>query len=282
VAVLVTDPGTPIAPQIVAQHPDGMTVVTCDEPDAYMNAARHLREIGYRLAEDHGWVCVHASAATIGEHGVLIVGDSGAGKSSLALALATSPAGAFLSNDRTMIDIAPDGAARAVTMPGPIRVNGGTLRALGIEGARGWNLARPKPAPGTDWLTFHGASKLHILPGEWHERTGTPLAVQARIDLVVFPRITQDTDQLSLRGTSLRDARRLLAAQVKSPGDDVYVCDWLDVRRASTATLARHSEQVLDTLATRPSLEVRFGTGTLYGEVTAALSAALYEQAPRP
>ncbi|MEU8265122.1 hypothetical protein AB0C02_31505 [Micromonospora sp. NPDC048999] len=142
--VLLTDPHAGIAPQLIVRHPDSFTVITCDDTDATMNAARHLREIGYRRAEDDGWVCLHASAATMDGRGILIVGDSGAGKSTLALALAATATGAFISNDRTMITTALDTAPRAVAMPGPIRLNGGTLRALGYASAAQWDLTRPK------------------------------------------------------------------------------------------------------------------------------------------
>ena len=273
--VLLTDTGAGIAPQVIACHPDGYTVITCDDTDATMNAARHLREIGYRRAEDDGWVCLHASAATLDGRGVLIVGDSGAGKSSLALALATAENGAFLSNDRTMITTASGAAPRAVAMPGPIRLNGGTLQALGFGNARQWDLTRPKPAADTDWQTFHGASKLHILPAEWHERTSTPLAPTTTVDLVVFPRIVQDSDELHLQPARPGPARELLAAQCMSPGDDVYVHDWLGIRTGSAADLAGNAARALNTLADRPALRLSFGTRTPYTTVTSALRATL-------
>ncbi|MBD0688410.1 hypothetical protein [Streptomyces sp. CBMA123] len=278
---LLTDPDADIAPQIVVRHPDGYTVITCDDTDATMNAARHLREIGYRRAEDDGWVCLHASAATLDGRGILIVGDSGAGKSSLALALSAAQGGAFLSNDRTMVTTEADAAPRAVAMPGPIRLNGGTLQALGFENARQWNLTRPKPATDTDWQTFHGASKLHILPVEWHERTGTPLTPDATVDLIVFPQIVQDTEELQLQPARSGPARELLAAQCMSPGDDVYVQDWLGIRTSTTDRLAGHGAHVLDTLAGRPTLRLRFGTRTPYAAVTAAVRATLDDRTPR-
>ncbi|MEU9074370.1 hypothetical protein AB0D22_06780 [Kitasatospora sp. NPDC048538] len=273
--VLLTDPAAGIAPQVVVRHPDGFTVITGDDTDATMNAARHLREIGYRRAEDDGWVCLHASAATLDGRGILIVGDSGAGKSSLALALAAAQGGAFLSNDRTMITTESDANPRAVAMPGPIRLNGGTLQALGFAGARQWDLTRPKPATGTDWQNFHGTSKLHILPAEWHERTDAPLTPDATVDLIVFPRIVQDAEDLHLQAARSGPARELLAAQCMSPGDDVYVQDWLGIRTSTPGRLADYGARVLDALAGRPALSLRFGTRTPYAAVVAALRVAL-------
>lgn len=279
--VLLTDPDAGIAPQLIIRHPAGFTVITCDDTDATMNAARHLREIGYRRAEDDGWVCLHASAATVDGHGILVVGDSGAGKSTLALALAATATGAFLANDRTMITTTPNAAPRAVAMPGPIRLNGGTLRALGYASAGQWDLTRPKPATDTDWQSFHGANKLHILPSEWHERTSTSLETTATVDLVVFPQIIQDSHELHLQATHPRSSRELLRAQCMSPGDNIYVCDWLDIRTSSADDLASNGARVLDDLANRPAYSLRFGTRTPYASVTETVRSALTSPASR-
>ncbi|WP_330347730.1 hypothetical protein [Streptomyces sp. NBC_00582] len=273
--VLLTDPDAGIAPQLIVRHPGSFTVITCNDTDATMNAARHLREIGYRRAEDDGWVCLHASAATMDGRGILVVGDSGAGKSTLALALAATATGAFLSNDRTMLTVSAGAAPRAVAMPGPIRLNGGTLQALGYASAEQWDLTRPQSTTDTDWQNFRGANKLHILPSEWHERTGTPLAVSATVDLVVFPQVIQGSHDLHLQATHPEPARELLRAQCMSPGDNIYVNDWLDIRTSSTAYLASNGARVLDALADRPAVSLRFGTRTPYTAVTETVRAAL-------
>lgn len=269
--VLVTDTGAAIAPQVVARHADGYTVITVDDTDAAMNAARHLREIGYRRAENDGWVCLHASAATIDGRGILFVGNSGAGKSSLALAVAAADDGAFLSNDRTMIAISPDAAPRAVAMPGPIRLNGGTLSALGLSHASRWNLARPKPASGSDWQSFQGSNKLHILPEEWRERTGTPLLSSAAVELIVFPQVIHGNHKIDSCLNSTRPSSEALGGSVHVTGDDIYVCDWLSIRHGNTDKQGVNSADVLDALARRPSMDLRFGTDTPYRTVTAAI-----------
>lgn len=272
--VLLTDPDAGIAPQLIVRHPGSFTVITCDDTDATMNAARHLREIGYRRAEDDGWVCLHASAATLDGCGILVVGDSGAGKSTLALALAATAKGAFLSNDRTMIAACSGVAPQAVAMPGPIRLNGGTLQALGYASAEQWDLTRPQVTMNTDWQNFRGSNKLHILPSEWHERTGTPLATTSTVDLVVFPQVIQGSQELHLQAMRPESARELLGAQCMSPGDNIYVSDWLGIRTSSPDDLARKGGRVVDALAGRPAVSLRFGTRTPYAAVTETVRAA--------
>lgn len=277
--VLVTDPDAPIAPQVVACHSGGYVVITTDEDDAAMNSARHLREIGYRLAENDGWICLHASAATLDGSGILIVGDSGAGKSSIALAAATDEGGAFLANDRTMISVSADMAMRAVAMPGPIRLNGGTLDALGFSDASQWRLTRPKPASASDWQKFQGNAKLHILPEEWHDFTGTPLASAMSVDLILFPRVVHGAEHVEVRPISSSAARKLVQEQCMSPRDNVYVCDWLGIHDSDLQYRGRHAAEVLDHLAGRPAIELIFGTKVPYPTISAAVRRQLGESA---
>ncbi|PZH16435.1 hypothetical protein C1I97_06515, partial [Streptomyces sp. NTH33] len=268
---LTPDPAPSIAPQIIARHRTGYTIITCDDADASMNTARHLREMGYRLAEDRGWVCFHASAAVLDGRGVLIPGNSGSGKSSLALALATADSGAFLANDRTLTACSPGRSPRAIALPGPIRLNGGTLHALGLDQVADWNLTRSKPAHDTDWQSFRGDSKLHVLPAEWAEHTGTPLTAEAAVHAIVFPDILPDSHTLTLDPLPPEEARKRLAAQCMSPHDDVYTDDWLDTRSSPITDLTRTASRVLDTLAQLTAFTLHFGTGTPYADVTAAV-----------
>jgi hypothetical protein len=278
--VLVTEPHPDVAPQIIARHSTDYIVITSDESDAMMNVARHVREIGYRRAQNRGWTCLHASAAAINGRGVLIVGDSGAGKSSLALAIATSSKGAFLSNDRTMIAATSANTLKAIAMPGPIRLNGGTLDALGLNHAREWVLARPKPDRGSDWKEFHGAKKLQILPAEWYKQTGTPLSSEMPVDLVIFPEVMPNSNDIEVLSLDASRTREQLAAQCMSPRDNVYVCDWLGIRDSTAATERRHVANLLDLLQRGPALRIRFGTGVQYSTLADKVRECLDEVAP--
>lgn len=181
-----------------------------------------------------------------------------------------------------MITTALGVAPQAIAMPGPIRLNGGTLQALGFPDAGQWDLTRPKPATDTGWQTFRSASKLHMLPAEWHERTGTPLVSTAAVAIIVFPWIVQNSDEFRLRRTDPELAGELLAAQCMSPGDDVYVHDWLGIRTISADDLVGNRARVLDALAGWPALSLTFGTHTPYSTVTETLRTALHDLALRP
>jgi hypothetical protein len=267
--------GQPIAPQLVTvRGASEITIICCNTPDALMNLARHLREIGYRLAENDGWICLHASAADLDGQAVAIVGESGAGKSTMALALSARPGWRFLANDRLMVRLDPGtGSLRAVAMPCPIRLNAGTLRGLEIDDAHEWELSRPRPGHESDWAQFRGAAKLNVLPSEWRELTGADLSPAGSLAAVLLPTPI-------LGGTEIRIAKHFdpttaITAQCMSPDDPVYVSDWLGRRSITPERVRAHAHQIVASVAALPALQVDFGTGLALTPVADRVAAAL-------
>jgi hypothetical protein len=267
--------GQLIAPQLVSVRDwSQITIICCDTADAVLNLARHVREIGYRLAENHGWVCLHASAADRNGHTVAIVGDSGAGKTTMALALAARPDWRFLGNDRLMVKLDPrDGSLRAVALPCPVRLNAGTLRGLAIDGAHEWELTRPKPGPGSDWSQFRGTAKLNILPCEWQESTGTELTAGGQLAAVLLP--APDLGGDGIRITRHQYPTAPIAAQCMSPDDPVYVADWLGRRTLPSQRIRANAQQVVAAMAALPAFSVQFGTALALAPVAEQVAGVL-------
>lgn len=267
--------GQLIAPQLVSVRDWSLiTIICCDTADAVLNLARHVREIGYRLAENDGWICLHASAADRGGHTVAIVGDSGAGKTTMALALAGRPDWRFLGNDRLMVKLDPrDGSLRAVALPCPVRLNAGTLRGLAIDGAREWKLTRPKPGPDSDWSQFRGTAKLNILPCEWQQSTGTELTAGGQLAAVLLP--APDLGGDGVRIATHENPTASIAAQCMSPDDPVYVADWLGRRTIPSQRIRANARQVVAAMAALPAISVQFGTALPLGPVADKVAVAI-------
>ncbi|MGK5630564.1 hypothetical protein [Streptomyces sp. URMC 123] len=269
-------------PVLVVRSDRGLVCVSTTHPYGHLNFARQLREYGYRRAEDGHWVGFHASCAQLPDgSGALIVGRSGAGKSTVALALATleGTAGGFVANDRVMIEAGPgaDGAGppRAVAMPVPIRLNAGTVNALGLSSAVRWKLLRPQPDYRTsDWARFGGGAKLSVLAEEWHHRTGTRLVDEVRPGVVVLPRARPTGVPLTVRAADPELARRMLTEQCMMPDDETFVEDWLGLRTSDRATLLDTARRAVARLLALPALTVDFGAGTELGELAAAIARA--------
>jgi len=128
-AITVDDTGT------YAWDPGARTLACWQAPhgtDDFLRA--HL--LGRVLAtamHDDGCLVLHAGAVAMGGRAVAFVGPKGAGKSTLALALALGGA-AMVSDDTLPVDFAPDGSA-AIARPGiaALRLEPGQLVRFGAQ-----------------------------------------------------------------------------------------------------------------------------------------------------
>lgn len=263
-------------PVLVVKSPSGLVCAGTDQAYNHLDFARQLREYGYRLGEDRSWVGLHASCAQLPDgSGAIMVGHSAAGKSTVALALAMSPNGGFVANDRVMVRDTDGGHVEAIAMPVPIRLNAGTVYALGLDAATEWKLTRPQPDyQRSDWGSFGGGSKLSVLPSEWHERTGTKLVSRVRTGVVVLPQARPDDGRIRIREASPEQVRKALTEQCMTPADEVFVDDWLQLRHTPEQILGEGAQQTIKQLSALPALSVEFGPGTNLSDLAAALTEA--------
>lgn len=88
-------------------------------------AARTIEALWREYLEAHGWACLHAASVEMAGRAWLLVGEKGAGKTTLQLALLSEGA-RLLSADRTWVAAGPAGPA-ARRGPGALRLTGHTL-----------------------------------------------------------------------------------------------------------------------------------------------------------
>lgn len=103
----------------------------------------------------HGRLCLHGGAVVAGTRALLVLGASGAGKSS-ALASLLEAGGALLTDDLAALEPSPDGP---IVHPGPlfVRLWPDTARALGYDPARLQRVFREQPGvPPKRLLDFSG------------------------------------------------------------------------------------------------------------------------------
>ncbi|MDX3402505.1 hypothetical protein B0E38_01487 [Streptomyces sp. 111WW2] len=81
-------------------------------------ALRVIREVVLRCGEHRGWTAFHAAAATVDGHGILIVGPSGVGKTTLLTALAAHRRADLVGSDRVLVT---ESAASVVGVPISVR-----------------------------------------------------------------------------------------------------------------------------------------------------------------
>jgi hypothetical protein len=164
----------------------------------------------------------------------------------------------------------------ACGMPVPIRINGGTMHALGLKDATSWQLARRQPDFVTsDWQSFCGDSKLNLLPVEWRARTGTPLVPSVRLTAIVLPRVTKDSAVLSVRRVDPDQAREVLTEQLMTPDDDVFVEDWLHARTRDRDEIGALAGRTFEALMRLPILVAELGTRNTLVNLSSAIREAL-------
>lgn len=263
-------------PVLVVHSDKGLVCLSTDHAYGYLDFARQLREYGYRRAEDDAWVGFHASCAELpGGGGALIVGRSTAGKSTLALSLAMARGGGFVANDRVVVRVGsgPDPRLTGIGMPVPIRVNGGTVKALGLEEAVGWTLLRPQPDyRNSDWDRFGGQSKLNVLPAEWRDRTRTRLVDEVDLRVVILPRARPTRAGLRIVPADPAEVADVVTEQCMAPDDEVFVEDWLRLRQTTADELRRNAVRTVRHVTRLPVLSVEFGPGTSLPRLGAELA----------
>jgi hypothetical protein len=162
--------------------------------------------IANALYERLGLVRLHAGLIRYRGKNILISGPSGAGKTSLCLALATCPEATFYAHE--MVFVSRD--IKAIGWPQPFTVNNGTLDWFRI--------ARPEEAAR---LPIEYASSLEMKHRIVVPFDGTTPAVD-RIDLVLFPKRSArlGTDEIAEAQPEL--AFSILAREVEIPATHNY------------------------------------------------------------
>lgn len=227
------------------------------EPDRHL--LRFIREIVYRAMESAGAIALHAAAVAIGERdGYLLVGPSGAGKTTLMIAMLHGAAGRLLCNDRVML--APE-LLRLYGLPLPVRVGAGTvmsleplrclvgradtlIRAQKMGGADLVEASHPSP---TNWAS---PAKVELSPVELCRALGADLQPSATLRAVIVPCVEPGPCPPSFEPISADEVLGIIEGERCTPRDPLWSDPWLeprvcaseeDIRRGLRETVARVS-----------------------------------------
>lgn len=218
--------------------------------------SRLLREMAMRRLESQGYIIFHASLVDLDGKGIVVIGNSGAGKTTLALSLCKFGGAKFISNDRVMIKKLPDGGFSAIPFSFAARMNYGTLKTLGVEQEYlTWNLFNTKPSDQTDWRTFNGDIKLHMLPKELETLFGIGVGKQTSPCAIILPGVAMNHADEGIEPTLDEE---LLRMNCYSPSDPDFMEDWLQERSISTAELQYFADETLHGLLELTTYKFRY------------------------
>lgn len=235
---------------IIVEGHDHLTFLSCMNDDRIMKPSRHIREIIFRLLENNGFVCLHASAIEFDGKGVLIIGNSGAGKTTTSLGLAHFTQAGYLANDGVLVRREADGSLLAYGLPLPIGMNYGTLKAMGWTSIYNNYLTLPKPTEDSDWRNFNGKGKLRLLPSELQEITGIKLVPKINISTVLYPNIDSIRNKWDIYDCQPKIS--LIRENAYTPIHPVFRSDFLSKRKKSEEELFKNVEDVIGTLTSLP------------------------------
>lgn len=189
---------------------------------------RIIRDAATRIAKAEGSLVLHSSAF-VHDHGAyLVVGDSGAGKSTTAVALARLlPSSGWMGNDRMHLDRRQD-AYHVTACPLPLAINKGSLDVMGVTGFADWSVRAGFPPPDSDWDRFQGEDKLKLSSREVERYLGVEVVPDAPLAGVILPHVDL-TAGYSLEAASPAYAAEVIARNCFSLDDNLYGEDWLEV-----------------------------------------------------
>ncbi|MFD8416521.1 hypothetical protein ACFV2Q_33070 [Streptomyces sp. NPDC059650] len=219
---------------------------------------RIVRDVATRIAKAAGSLVLHSSAFVYEDGAYLVIGDSGAGKSTTAIALARLlPSAGWMGNDRMHLDRGEAGY-RVTACPLPLAINKGSLDVMGVTDFGSWSVRAGLPPAGSDWDRFHGEDKLKLSSQEVGRYLGVRVVPDAPLAGVVLPRVDRGAGY-SLGPASSAHTAEVITRNCFSLDDNLYGEDWLDVpvrRRAAPPSL----DAFLEHLAKLPVFRCSVGS----------------------
>ncbi len=240
----------------ILENEEEMYIISSIGTYDYKTLCRIVREIGVRKLESEGYIVFHASMVDFDGNGVLVIGNSGSGKTTLALSLCKHEGGRFVANDRVMVKVMPDGTFAAIPFSFPARLNFGTLTTLGLEDKyEDWKLRIPRPNNDSDWDSFNGNKKMHILPMELEKIMNITTCAFSRPIAVVMPSFAKDNECCGIFAETDRD---VLTSNCYTPYDPHFVDDWMVQREVSLEWLQHTSDMTVERLLEITNLKMRY------------------------
>ena len=221
---------------------------------------RIVRDVATRLAKAAGSLVLHSSAFAFDGRAYLVIGDSGAGKSTTAIALSRLlPASGWMGNDRMHLD-ADGGHYRVTACPLPLRVNKGSLDVVGVTDLASWSPRAGLPGPESDWDQFHGEDKLKLSSQEVSRYLDVEVVAEAVLGGVILPRVDREGAYFC-EPAKTGQVAEVVTRNCFSLEDNLYGEDWLGVpvpHRAAPPSL----DDFLDHIAGLPVLRCSVGSAT--------------------
>ncbi|MBF8791655.1 hypothetical protein IRZ70_02395 [Pseudomonas monteilii] len=244
--------------------------VTCyikeDDDESLMVPIRIIREIMLQEHENRGAVLVHAAVVAVDGKAAMFVGDSGAGKSTVAF-YACKQGAQYLSNDKCILDQ----QLNAYAFPMAVRLAVPTLEH--VAGTLTGVVPR-FDSPDDIFLNqqyrqWGNKHKVVLTVREYCRLAGARQVLESTIKTLVLPSITPGRgvfEEHPLDSAAWPVLRRNISVSHERRDED----DWLGLVRLSEEDKQLNKSRVIDKLLSAKGLAIKFSTDqleALYGAV---------------
>ncbi len=219
--------------------------------------ARVVREILVRQLLNEGYAQLHAAAVSVGGAGLLLVGDKGAGKTSLLIDFMCDVHADLCANDRVLVS--PALPVRCMGLPTSIPVDLRRVAAMS-ELRRFIDAdARRTLCLDSDRHT-RGDGKIHFSPHELAAALGVGICTEADVCAVVVPEFDSAEHEVQIAVPTYEVRRGVLARNTRT--HTIELVNLLDPSpgvEPNKAQILAFDNAVLDFLLALPWFHVKFG-----------------------
>lgn len=235
-------------------------------------SVRLFREILLRHLENIGGCFAHAAAiAKSGSvNGLLVIGDSGAGKSTTVWQLCQTDRFDYVSNDKSII-VDDSGLIKIVCWPLAARLGIGALTASGkLDRYREKGQIREQDA--SLWAqsaedehqkraNWGNKVKLSLTPRELQSYEGIESRASCVLSGLLVPRLRLGDGALQIAETSFESHRAMIERNLLEPYDEDIGRGWLGIRTVADDFLEAKKAALMRTLSNMPLFELHGDPG---------------------
>ncbi|RAN76606.1 GTP-binding protein [Bacillus sp. SRB_331] len=239
---------------------------------------RIMKEVTIRTYENKGGVIFHAGAVMLQNKGIIISGPKGAGKTTLLCHILNKMNIDYIANDRIIITDELD----IVYLPLSMRIGVGTFNNMSKvrEYVKTMKLSRMqmKGLNGNSEAIFKGALKYEIVSKELEKIFSCNLKDCANLRLVVMPNIILNKNIIEVEELGDAEKRKLLAENMLSPNDDMWLNPWIEKRTLSDGELDEVRITMLNKIIDNVKvIKLSYGTQNSSDEILDILQSVINE-----
>lgn len=245
---------------VIVKHQQRVTCyINEDDHESLMVPIRVIREIMLQEHENQGAVLVHAAVVVVGGKAAMFIGDSGAGKSTVAF-YACKQGAHYLSNDKCILDQ----QLNAYSFPMAIRLAVPTVER--VAGTLNGVVPRfDSPADiflNQQYRQWGNKHKVVLTVREYCRLAGASQVLESTIDTLVLPSITPGWavfEERPLDSTAWQVLRRNISVSHERSDED----DWLGLVRLTEEDKQLNKSRVIDKLLSGKGIVIEFSTDQL-------------------